>query len=138
MFSNNVQSSINNFLWVLGWNILDQAGISGNGSNSAYNRLFLPIPAYSRLFQSIIAYPSLFQHISVSSSQFQPSPASVCLFQLITAYSRPIPAYSSLCQRTQGYFPIPNLQSPIPNLLFEMPHCAFYPQLGIFSVSSLI
>ena len=33
---------------------------------------------------------------------------------------------------------MPNLQSLIPNLQFEMPKCAFYPQLGILSVSSLV
>ena len=33
---------------------------------------------------------------------------------------------------------MPNLQSLFPNLQFEMPNCAFYHQLGILPVSSLL
>ena len=54
---------------------------------------------------------------------------------------RPIPTYSSLIQYIPAYSslfqPMPAF-TPMPNLQFEMPNCAFYPQLGILSVSSLL
>ena len=65
----------------------------------------------------------------------------ISLIQPIPAYSRlfkPIPAYSSPFQPIPAYSPIPNLESKIPNLQFEMLNCAFYPPFGILSVSSLL
>ena len=41
------------------------------------------------------------------------------------------------CQPISQY-PISNPQSWIPNLQLEKPNCAFYPQLGILPVSSLM
>ena len=75
------------------------------------------MPAYSSPFQD----SSLFQPILVYYSLFQP-----------------VPAYSSLFQPIPAYIPIPNLQSPIRNLQFDMPNFAFYPQFGILSVTSLL
>ena len=109
--------------WGLG-NRLELVGI--------YTSLFLPSPAYSRRFKPIPAHFSLFQSIPV----FQFVPTYFSLFQLSPACSSPAySAYSSLFQPIPSYSSLnPNPQSPIPSLQFEMPNCAFYPQLDILSV----
>ena len=109
------------------WNRLEWTGIGWNKREQAYSRIFMHIPpilAYSRLFQAIPAYTGLFQQMPVYTNLFQLIPAYYSLFQ-------PIPAYSSLRQPIPAYSSIPNLQSPIPNLLLEMPNCAFLPERTI-------
>ena len=65
----------------------------------------------------------------------------ISLIPPILVYSRlaqTIQAYSSLFQSIPAYSQIPNLQSQIANLQFEMPNCAFYPHLGILFDCSLV
>ena len=111
-------------------NRLEYDRVDWNRPIPAYSSLILHIPAYSRLFQFILAYSSLFQSIPAYSSPLWP-----------------ILAYSSIFQPNQDFVIIfqpifqstfSNPQSPIHNLIFGMSNCAFYPQLEIWSVSSLI